>query len=108
MEVLGEKHSDSNNFVLGVCSAIIYCIMMFNPRNNVPSISYSKTLIKRPEIQLKNSSLIVCGCHIHHWIMFSIATVCMWFCKVKNLFYYGFAAVMTAQGLTYSDRFVIY
>ena len=107
MEVLNESHSESNNFVLGVCSAIIYCIMMFNPRNNIPTISYSKTLIRHPEIQLKNSSLIICGRHIHHWIMFSIAAVCMWFCKVKNLFYYGFAAVMTAQGLSYSDRFVI-
>jgi len=99
--------TESGDFLLGVCSALIYCIMMFSPKSSVPTISYSKTLIEQPEILLRNSSLIVCGYHIHHWIIFSAAAVCMWFCKIKNLFYYGFAAVMTAQGLSYSDRFVI-
>ena len=104
-DVLETNPADS--FLLGACLALIYCIVMFSPGCDKPTISYSKVLLAKPEIKLRNSSLIVCGYHIHHWIMFSVATVMMWMCKVKNLVLYGFAAIMTAQGLTYSDRFTL-
>ena len=105
LDVLETNPADS--FLLGACLALIYCIVMFTPGCEKPTISYSKVLLAKPEIKLCNSSLIVCGYHIHHWIMFSVATVMMWMCKVKNLVLYGFAAIMTAQGLTYSDRFTL-
>ena len=104
-DVSGTNPADS--FLLGTCLALIYCIIMFRPGCEKPTISYSKLLLTKPEIKLRNSSLIVCGFHIHHWIMFSFGAVIMWLCKVKNMVLYGFAAIMTAQGLTYSDRFTL-
>ena len=97
--------NSNDSFALGACLALIYCMVMFSPCSNKPTISYSKLLTTCPEIRIRNSSLIVCGYHIHHWIMFSVGALVMWLCKIKNLFFYGFSAVMTAQGLTYADRF---
>ena len=104
MERVGEKYEW---YALGFCLAVVYCILMFPPGSSVPSMALTHHVCSLPDIWLRNSSLIVCGYHIHHWIMFSVATIAMWISPVQSYLFYGIATVMTIQGLSYSDRFTI-
>ena len=104
MEGAGKKHEW---YTLGVCLAVVYCILMFPPGASTPSISFTRHVCRAPDVWLRNSSLIVCGFHLHHWIVFSVAALLMWMSSVKNYLFYGFATVMTIQGLSYKDRFSV-
>ena len=94
-------------YALGVCLAVTYCILMFPPGSSTPSIAITHHVCTVPDVWIRNSSLVVCGYHLHHWIMFSVAAIVMWLSSVRNYLFYGFATVMTIHGLSYKDRFTI-
>ena len=92
-------------FVFGFCFGILYCFTFFSPFKKYPRIQYSKMLLKKPEIKLKNSSIFICNKHIHHWLLFLVLLLLSIPYKKKFNTLKGFSLIMILQGLSYRDRF---
>ena len=53
----------------------------------------------------QNGHLIVCGRHVHHWMVYPFVAIVAWQLRWYNVV--SFSCTMVAHGLSYEDRFEI-
>lgn len=91
--------------IVGAVISLLVLYIMFG--TEIKSKSTPKVLFNIPHI-VNNSKITLCGCHIHHWFIFSIVFIFL-FTNDNPLINVmrGFSFVMIAHGLLYDDRFEI-
>lgn len=85
---------------IGLILGLVYCITMFHGEGESPTVPVTCGPIR-------NGTVVLCGYHIHHWLIFSIlAIACIPLLQVHEVFYsfLSFSIVLVIQGLTYKDR----
>lgn len=85
---------------IGLILGLVYCITMFHKEGELPTVRVTCGPIQ-------NGTVVLCGYHIHHWLIFGIlAIVCIPLLQVHEVFYtfLSFSIVLVIQGLTYKDR----
>ncbi len=93
--------------ILGIILGLIFVLSMFEL--DFVAKKKPKMKIDIPLMGIKNSTVIINGTHIHHWLIFTIillmSLINMGINRIVLNVLRGFSVIMILHGLMYPDRF---